>query len=157
MENLRENIAIVTGAGQGIGEAIAIELAACGATVFVVDINLDTAKTVVHNIIENKGEARFLRADVSDPNDVENMVKSVIKEFERIDILVNNVGISPKNREGDRIPTLEIEHVQWDHVLKVNLKSVFLCTQFVAREMIKKGKGSILNISSISTPPAKGL
>jgi 3-oxoacyl-[acyl-carrier protein] reductase len=56
------------------------------------------------------------------------MVKSVIKEFERIDILVNNVGISPKNREGDRIPTLEIEHLQWDHVLNVNLKSVFLCT-----------------------------
>jgi 3-oxoacyl-[acyl-carrier protein] reductase len=88
------------------------------------------------------------------------MVKSVIKEFERIDILVNNVGISPKNREGDRIPTLEIEHVQWDHVLKINLKSVFLCTQFVAREMIKRGKGSILNISSISAksgnsgPPA---
>ena len=102
MENLRENIAIVTGAGQGIGEAIAMELAACGATVFVVDINLDTAKTVVHNIIKNEGKARFLRADVSDPNDVENMVKSVIKEFERIDILVNNVGISPKNREGDR-------------------------------------------------------
>lgn len=160
MENLQKNIAIVTGAGQGIGEAITYELAACGATVFVVDINLDMAKTVVHNIIEKKGEARFLEADVSDPNDVENMVKTVIKEFDRINILVNNVGISPKNQEGDRIPTLEIDHNQWDHVLKVNLKSVFLCTQFVAREMVKRGKGSILNISSISAksgnsgPPA---
>ncbi|RJQ57491.1 MAG: SDR family oxidoreductase [Desulfobacteraceae bacterium] len=160
MENLKENIAIVTGAGQGIGEAIAYELAECGATVFVVDVNLDAARAVANNIIEKKGEARFLKVDVGDPEDVRNMVKSVIDEFDRIDILVNNVGISPKNHLGDRIPTIEIDHEQWDLVLRVNLKSVFLCTQYVVREMTKRGKGAILNISSISAksgnsgPPA---
>lgn len=160
MENLKGNIAIVTGAGQGIGEAIAYELATCGATVVVVDNNLATAKKVADTIAQNMGKALVINADVSDPGDVAAMTAKVVEEFGRIDILVNNVGISPKNNAGDRIPTLEIDHDQWDHVLKVNLKSVFLCTQLAAREMIKRGKGAILNISSISAkignsgPPA---
>jgi 3-oxoacyl-[acyl-carrier protein] reductase len=160
MEDLRGKVAIVTGSGQGIGEAIAIEFAACGAQVAVVDLNISQAEGVAKKIESSGGKAFPLKVDVSDVEEVKTMVDEVIKRCGTIDILVNNVGISPKDENGDRIPTLEIDPRQWDHVLCVNLKSVFLCTQAVAKEMKKNGSGSILNISSISAksgnygPPA---
>ena len=148
MEDLRGKVALVTGAGQGIGEAIATELAACGAEVAVVDINLSQAEEAAKQIELGKGKAFPLKVDVSVAEEVKAMVEEVIKRCGKIDILVNNVGISPKDDSGQRIPTLELDHSQWDHVLSVNLKSVFLCTQAVAIEMKKKESGSILNISS---------
>ena len=149
MEDLRGKVALVTGAGQGIGEAIATELAACGAEVAVVDINLSQAEEAAKQIELGKGKAFPLKVDVSVAEEVKAMVEEVIKRCGKIDILVNNVGISPKDDSGQRIPTLELDHSQWDHVLSVNLKSVFLCTQAVAKEMKKRGSGSILNISSM--------
>ncbi len=150
MEDLRGKVALVTGAGQGIGEAIAIELAACGAEVAVIDIRLSKAERVANKIESSEGKAFPLKADVSLVEDVKTMVEEVTKRCGKIDILVNNAGISPKDENGERIPTLEIDHSQWDQVLRVNLKSVFLCTQAVVKEMKKQGSGSILNISSIA-------
>ena len=149
VEDLRGKVALVTGAGQGIGQAIAIELAACGAEVAVVDINLSQAEEAAKRIGSSGGKAFPLKVDVSVAEEVKTMVEVVIKRCGKIDILVNNVGISPKDENGERIPTLEIDHRQWDQVLSVNLKSVFLCTQAVAKEMKKTGGGSILNISSM--------
>lgn len=149
MEDLSEKIALVTGAGQGIGEAIAFELASCRAHVIVVDIDSSKAKQVAEQIESSGGTALALTVDVSDFGEVNAMIKEVIKRYSKIDILINNVGISPKNLDGDRIPTLELDPDQWDQVMSVNLKSVFLCTQAAAKEMKKKGSGSILNISSM--------
>ncbi len=150
MEDLRGKVAIVTGAGQGIGEAIASELAACGAQVAVIDIDLLQAEKTATEIESSGNTAVFpLKADVSVVEEVKAMVEEVVKRCDRIDILVNNVGISPKDTNGKRISTLELDPDQWDQVLRVNLKSVFLCTKAVAKEMKKQGCGSIVNISSL--------
>ena len=160
MENLKGKIAMVSGAGQGIGEAIATEFAACGAIVAAIDINKSEVEGVANTLTEIYGDAFPVKADVSVFEEVEKAVNKVIKRYGQIDILVNNVGISPKDDKGDRIPTLELNAAEWDRVLNVNLKSVFICTQLVGREMKKKGTGAILNISSISAkignsgPPA---
>lgn len=149
MENLTGKIALVTGAGQGIGEAIALELVACGAKVAVADLDLGRAENVVSQIREGGGEALAIRADVSLPHDVKAMVRQVLEAWGRIDILINNAGISPKDKNGQKIPILEMDPDQWDHVMQVNLKSVFLCTQAVGREMVRQKSGVIINISSM--------
>jgi 3-oxoacyl-[acyl-carrier protein] reductase len=160
MEDLKGKIAMVTGAGQGIGEAIATELAACGAIVAPIDVNQSAVERVARALSELSGDAYPLTVDVSVVDDVQEAVKEVMNRYGQIDILVNNVGISPKDDKGDRIPTLELNAAEWDRVMSVNLKSVFICTQLVGREMKKLGAGSILNISSISAktghsgPPA---
>jgi 3-oxoacyl-[acyl-carrier protein] reductase len=160
MEDLKGKVALVTGAAQGIGEAIAVELAACGASVAVVDVNLAGAERVSRNLAETSSGSFPVKADVSLPGDVENAVEKIIKRFGKIDILVNNAGISPKDEKGERIPTLDLDPAEWDRVMCVNLKSVFLCTRIVGREMTKNRSGSILNISSMSAktgysgPPA---
>jgi 3-oxoacyl-[acyl-carrier protein] reductase len=149
MENLHGKIALVTGAGQGIGEAIAAELAACGAQVGVADVELSRAESVANRIKLNGGKALAIQADVSLPGDVSAMMKTLIAAWGRIDILINNAGISPKDKQGQKIPILEMDPDQWDHVMLVNLKSVFLCTQAAGREMKKQKSGAIVNISSM--------
>jgi 3-oxoacyl-[acyl-carrier protein] reductase len=160
MEDLKGRIALVTGSGQGIGEAIATELAACGAIVAVLDIHSEAVKRVAGKLAGVAGDALAIQADVGVVDDVQNAVDQILQRFGQIDILVNNVGISPKDGKGDRIPTLALDPAEWDRVMNINLKSVFICTQLVGREMKKRSTGSILNISSISAkignsgPPA---
>lgn len=160
MEDLAGKVALVTGGGQGIGEAIALELAACGASVAVVDVNLAGAERVSGRISETSSRSLPVRADVSIQGDAERAVAKILKRFGKIDILVNNAGISPKDGKGERISTFDLDPVEWDRVMCVNLKSVFLCTGIVGREMKKNRSGSILNISSMSAktgyfgPPA---
>jgi 3-oxoacyl-[acyl-carrier protein] reductase len=149
MENLEGKIALVTGSGQGIGEAIAVELAACGAKVAVVDIELSRAQNVASQIESNGGTAKAMQADVSLHCDVQAMMQQLIETWGGIDILINNAGISPKDKQGQKIPILEMDPDQWDHVMLVNLKSVFLCTQAAGREMKKQKSGAIVNISSM--------
>jgi 3-oxoacyl-[acyl-carrier protein] reductase len=153
MKSLNGSVALVTGAGQGIGKAIALELANHGATVIVNDMNIDLAEGVCSEIKSNQGDAIPVKADVSAGEEVDAMVKQIVVECGKIDILINNVGISPK-KDGDKIPLLDIEEKEWEHVLNVNLKSVFLCTQAVAKEMAKQKKGQIVNISSMSAKSA---
>ena len=139
MKKLTNKIAIITGGGQGIGEAIATALSNEGATVVISDINIDNAKTVAKTL---KGHA--IKLNVTNPDNVNAMVTETIEKFGHIDILVNNAGI------GQNRPFLDTPLDEWNQILNVNLTGPFLCGQAVAREMVKKKSGKIINIGSIS-------
>jgi len=140
---LQAKISLVTGAGQGIGKAIALTFADEGSCVVVNDIDLGKATAVAEQINASGGKALSLRADVSQSKEVSNMVAEVIRSFDRIDILVNNAGIQTVS------PFLDLSEEAWQRVIDVNLKGTFLCSQMVARAMVKNRKGKIINISSI--------
>jgi len=143
---LREKIAIVTGASQGIGRGIAMELAEAGADVVVnCDRNVQKAEEVANEIRTCGRRALVAQADVSKSMDVKRMVQLTLETFGRVDILVNNAGIEI----GGAIENVSEE--VWDRVMGVNLKGVFLCCQAVGRHMIqRKSGGSIINVASIS-------
>jgi len=140
---LKDKISLVTGSGQGIGKAIALTFATEGSYVVVNDIDLDKATTVAEEINTSGGKALPIRADVSKSKEVSNMVAEAIRSFDKIDILVNNVGIQTVS------PFLNLSEEEWQRVIDINLKGTFLCSQMVAREMVKNRKGKIINISSI--------
>jgi len=139
---LEGKVAIVTGAGRGIGQAIAIGLANEGANVIVNDVNLESARSVADEIKHRGGQALAIKADVSSNTEVIQMVKQTVDKFGKINILVNNAGIS------GFWPTLELTEVEWDRVLNTNLKSQFLCSQAVGKEMVKQKEGKIINIGA---------
>jgi len=142
---LKNQIAIVTGAGKGIGEAIALAFAREGAHVVVNDIDSDEAMRVSQRIISMGEKAVPIRADVSIKDQVDHMVKETVKTFGTIDILVNNAGIGGCSRLAKDIP-----EESWDRVMAINLKGVFLCCQAVAPVMIERQKGKIVNIASLA-------
>jgi 3-oxoacyl-[acyl-carrier protein] reductase len=142
-DELEDKVAIVTGAGQGIGRAIALTLAKKGAKVVVADIS-EKRFEVVRTIEETGSQAFAVKCDVSDRGDVEDTVKEVLSKFGHIDILVNNAGVYPFK------PFAEMTEQEWDKVLKVNLKSVFYFSRFVLPIMIKQGHGRIVNVASIA-------
>ena len=139
---LEEKVAIVTGAGQGLGKAIALGLAEKGAIPVVVDINEKTAASVCEEIKKAGVDARFIRADVSSVDDLRVMVDTVIEKYGTVDILVNNAGIVHTT------PIEDITEDEWDRMLAVNLKSVFFASQLVLPCMKEKRKGRIISISS---------
>lgn len=141
--DLSNKTVLVTGAGKGIGRAIALACAQAGASVAINDRDVpeDLAELLEH-CMQTAPQAIFCEADVSRRDEVVDMVERVIDEFGSIDILVNNAGISrPK-------PFLELTEADWDQTLNVNLKSVFLCSQQVLPLMMEKGEGCIINIAS---------
>lgn len=140
---LKSKVAIVTGAGQGIGKAIALELAKEGAKVVVSDINQEHIDEAVKEIKKLGSDAIGIKADVSNSSEVGNMVKKTLEQFKTIDILVNNAGIYPFK------PLTEITEDDWDKVLDVNLKGIFYCTKAVIQKMINQKSGNIINIASI--------
>ncbi|MCF8001263.1 MAG: SDR family oxidoreductase [Halanaerobiales bacterium] len=142
--NLENKIAIVTGAARGLGEAMATGLAEAGADIVIPDINYKEAKKAADKISELGVDTLALKCDVTEKSDVQEMVKKVIDEFDRIDILINNAGIC-KN-----IAAEEMSLKDWQEVIDINLTGVFLCSQAVAKEMIDNNGGSIINISSMS-------
>jgi len=133
----------VTGGVQGIGKAIAVRLAKDGADVVVADINIDLAQSVLAEMKSWGVSAVALKADVSDSQEVEDLVKKVQEKFPTLDILVNNAGIS---KDGLLI---RVSEEDWDRVLKVNLKGAFNLTKSVAKVMIKQKSGRIVNITSV--------
>jgi NAD(P)-dependent dehydrogenase (short-subunit alcohol dehydrogenase family) len=143
---LANRVGIVTGAGRNIGEAIAHLFAAEGARVAVVDLAGKEAEVVAAAInAAHPGQALPIVADVSSSADVQRMVDQVVERWGGVDILVNNVAIT------DHKSVLDLEEDEWDRVLRVTLTSVFLCSKFVARKMIERGKGGrIINIASTS-------
>lgn len=142
---LKGKIALVTGAAQGIGAAISRELAACGATVIINDLNKETAaKQIVADLEQQGHSAGWHMADVADYPQCETMVKEILEKHGRIDILVNNAGIA----RDSLFATMSEE--QWDLVLAVNLKGCYNCCRAIVRPMIKQKMGRIVNISSIS-------
>jgi NAD(P)-dependent dehydrogenase (short-subunit alcohol dehydrogenase family) len=142
---LRDQVAIVTGAGRNIGEEIAKLFAAEGARVAVVDMNAGRGGRVAAEIRQSGGDAQLFLADVSRGSDVAELVHAVVARFGRIDILVNNVAIS------DNQHILDISEEEWDRVLAVTLKSQFLMGKHVAAQMVAQGTGGrIVNIGSTS-------
>lgn len=145
MFELKNKIALVTGARRGMGKSHALALARQGAMVAVTDINLEECQLVVDEIKSFGGEAAAFKLDVSDATEVNRVFDEVIKQFGRLDILVNNAGIYiPK-------PALEITENEWNKMTDINLKGQFLCAQRAAKEMIKNKWGRIINISSIDS------
>jgi NAD(P)-dependent dehydrogenase (short-subunit alcohol dehydrogenase family) len=142
---LRDQVAIVTGAGRNIGEEIAKLFAAEGAQVAVVDMDAGRGGRVAAEIRQSGGDAQLFLADVSRGSDVAELVHAVVARFGRIDILVNNVAIS------DNQHILDISEEEWDRVLAVTLKSQFLMGKHVAAQMVAQGTGGrIVNIGSTS-------
>jgi len=136
--------AIVTGASRGIGREIALLLAKEGARVAVnYSGSKDKADDVVKLITESGGEAFAIQADVSDADGVKNMVDKTLEMFGSIDILVNNAGITRDNL------LMRMKEDEWDDVININLKGVFLCTKGVTRQMMRQRAGRIVNVASI--------
>lgn len=149
---LNHRVAVVTGAGSGIGRAIAGRLANAGARVVIADIDADGAARSVHEITENGGEARAVTMDVSDEADVRKVLETIRREFGLPDILVNNVGIYPAT------PLAEISKEEWNRVFDINLWSMLVCSRNVAPMMVEKRFGRIINIASVDAlAPAPGV
>ncbi|HEY54895.1 MAG TPA: 3-oxoacyl-[acyl-carrier-protein] reductase [Dehalococcoidia bacterium] len=142
--DLATRVAIVTGSGRGIGRAIALKLAQAGAAVVVNDIgDAKPPEAVVKEIKAMGKEAVAVMADVSSASDVARLVEKTLAAYKRVDILVNNAGV---NR--DQL-LLRMSEEDWDKVLAVDLKSVFLCTKAVVRHMAKQHWGRIISLSSV--------
>ena len=141
---LEGKTALVTGGAQGIGEAFCFALGEAGAKVAVVDLNLAKAEETAHNLEAAGITAIAVKADVTNPGDVEQMVKTIVDKWGELSIGVNNAGI------GKWRDSLTQDFSEWKKVIDLNLDAVFLCSQYEAREMVKKGRGKIINTASMS-------
>lgn len=145
MFELKNKVALVTGARRGMGKAHALTLAKQGARVAVTDINLNDCQKVADEIKAAGGDAVAYKLDVSNAAEVDAVVSQVAKQYGRLDILVNNAGIyDPK-------PALELTEDDWEKTIQINLKGQFLCAQRAAREMAKNKWGRIINIASVAS------
>ena len=142
--DLSGKTAIVTGGASGIGYGITCRLAEAGSNVVIANRTKEEADKVVNELSTKGWQVKALRTDVSIENDVKKTVEETVKAFGSIDILVNNAGIFPS------IPVSQMTLEDFEKVLAINLKGVFLCTKYVSEQMIKQGKGGkIINITSI--------
>lgn len=144
MSRLQDKVAIVTGAGSGIGRAMAEVFAKEGAKIIVADYKAEGGQETVKNIVVAGGQAEFVQADVSKSNEVEAMVKVAVEKFGGLDILVNNAGVALM---ADLASTTD---EIWQKTIDVDLKGVFLGVKFAVPEMEKRGKGKIINTASIA-------
>jgi NAD(P)-dependent dehydrogenase (short-subunit alcohol dehydrogenase family) len=143
--DLTGKTAIVTGGGRGIGKGICLSLAQAGANVVVANRNANTAEATAREVQAIGRSSLAIPTDVCIPGQIEQMVRKTVETFGTIDILVNNAGGT--TREMD-VPLLEMSENNWDSAVDLNLKSVFLCSQMIARVMVPKKQGIIVNISS---------
>jgi glucose 1-dehydrogenase len=143
-QSLKGRCALVTGASSGIGEAVARRLAAAGATVILVyRSHPAAAKKIVAEIKASAGEAVALHADMAKERSIKSLFAQVFRKFGAVDILVNSAGMENKS------PFLKMPLRDWDQVMTVNLRAVFLCSQLAAQRMVKNGGGTIINLSSV--------
>ncbi len=142
--DLRNKVAIITGAARNIGRAIAIEFAKEGAKVVLSDVDIDNCELVCDEIIDAGFDAVAIECDVTRKKDVESLLKKTVKKFQRVDILVNNAS--------DEVvkPFFDVTEAEWDSVMDINLKGVFLTTQIIGRKMAEQKEGKIISISSIA-------
>jgi NAD(P)-dependent dehydrogenase (short-subunit alcohol dehydrogenase family) len=140
-----DKVALITGGGSGIGRASVIAFASKGASVIVVDVDAEGGEETVQLVNEMDGEATFIKADVSQANEVETIVDQTIEIYGRIDYAHNNAGI-----EGARALTADCLEEDWDRVIGINLKGVWLCMKYEIPAMLKQGRGAIVNTASVS-------
>jgi 3-oxoacyl-[acyl-carrier protein] reductase len=140
--DIKGKVAIVTGAAKGIGRAIASDLAGFGASVVIADMDLGNAQKAAREIESEGGKAIAIKTDVSDSKSVDQMVRRTIEKFGKIDILVNNAGIM------SRCTVMDMKGEDLDRTLEINLKGVFLCSQAVAKHMMERKSGKIVNVGS---------
>lgn len=142
---IKDKVAIVTGGGNGIGEAIALRLASEGVNVVVADLNIESAQKVAHAIKAGGGDALTVACDATKPEDVDAMMQKAIDAYGAIDILVNNVG------GGSGIALVAKSAIEdWDRTLEINLKSVYLCCRAGAKVMMPRMRGRMINMSSVT-------
>lgn len=143
---LKDQVAIITGSGSGIGRGIALEYAKEGAKVVInVSRNMDSANEVVEEIKKLGGEAIAIRADVSNSEEVQNLVSETVKQFGKINILVNNAGITQNPQ-----PLADISEEDWNRIVNINLNSIFLVSKYAIPEILKSDKGAVINLASIA-------
>jgi 3-oxoacyl-[acyl-carrier protein] reductase len=143
MIDLSDKIALVTGASRGIGQSISMILAQNGAHVVCVSRNINDVQSVADNITHQKFSASAASCDISDSNNVTELVKDIIEKHGRIDILINNAGITRDNL------LMRMSEDDWNEVINVNLKAAFTAIKAASRSMIKQRSGRIINISSV--------
>jgi NAD(P)-dependent dehydrogenase (short-subunit alcohol dehydrogenase family) len=141
---LKDQVALVTGAGRGIGEAIARALSEAGATLAVADIDRELADKVAKSMSDVQRRSLAVEVDAGDVTSIQRMVDRTIEAFGKIDILVSNAGVTR------RADIMDITEADWDRIHRVNAKGVFFCLQTVARTMIPRRSGRIINIASIA-------
>ena len=141
--SLKSSVVLVTGSSSGMGRASALAFARVGARVAVSDVDIEGGNETVEMVREAGGEAKFFEADVSKSAEVEALINRVTQVYEQLDCAHNNAGI-----EGIQAFTADYPEEDWDQVMEVNLKSVWLCMKYEIRKMIESGKGSIVNTSS---------
>ncbi|MDD5126779.1 MAG: glucose 1-dehydrogenase [Dehalococcoidales bacterium] len=144
MFDLKGEKAIITGGGQGLGREMALALAEAGADIAIAQRRLEVAEKTADEIRKLGRDALAVSVDVSKTQEVQNMVNIVKAKFGKIDILINNAGI------GQGKSFLGMSEEDWDSMIDIHMKGTFLCSQMVAREMVKEKKGTIINISSMS-------
>lgn len=144
MKQLENKVALVTGAGSGIGKAVAISYAKEGAKVIVNDINEENGQLVVNQIKSAGGEAFFIKADVANEEDIKNLIKKTVEKYGKLDIACNNAGIT-----GEQNFTGQYSVSSWNKVVAINLNGVFLNCKYQLEQMEKNGGGVIVNMASI--------
>ena len=145
--NLDGKTALVTGGGSGIGRAASLASAKEGARVVVADVNMEGGEETVQQIKEAGGEAILVHADVASPDDTQAMVAQAVEAFGSLDCAFNNAGIGGGR---DRLLTADYLEEDWDRVISINLKGVWLCMKAEIPQMLKQGGGSIVNTASIA-------
>jgi sorbose reductase len=142
--DIKGHKALVTGAGRGIGKELAVALASAGCDVALFGLHQQTLEPVVSEIKKSGVRCIFFEGDVSKKEEVDRAFSKTAEQFGYIDICVNNAGVSMQN------PVEDMSEPDWDHIMDINLKGIFLCSQAAARIMIPRKSGSIINIGSIS-------
>lgn len=145
MGMLTNKVALVTGGGSGIGRAAALAFAREGAKVVIGDVMADASNEVVDIIKKGGGDAIFINADVTKAAQVEAMIKGAVSAYSRLDCAFNNAGIG-----GLRVPVHKTTEEDYDHMMNINMKGVWLCMKYEVVQMLEQGGGSIVNTSSVA-------